>query len=47
MFSHKKHLGKRNFSSSHSLLEGNQQGAPSVIFMARQHPGESQGSYIA
>jgi hypothetical protein len=47
MFSHKKHMGKKGFSSAQNLFEGNQQGVPSVIFMARQHPGESQGSYVA
>lgn len=46
----KKHVNKKSVTSTQSLIDGmaqNQQGPPSVIFLARQHPGESQGSYVA
>ena len=46
-FTHKKYQNKNVIYSTKNFLENREQGLPSVVFLARQHPGESQGSYVA
>ena len=46
-FTQKKYQKKKPTYSTQTVLESKEVGPPSVIFLARQHPGESQGSYVA
>lgn len=45
-FTHKKYQNKNVMYSTQNFLESREHGLPSVVFMARQHPGESQSSYV-